>query len=401
MTIQGVIRHNKAKEIFLKNKWYPTNAPVDMELTDALRFKRIADFQFTQVPKSTYDPQFFKDKTFGFTGDADGASGFGNCTVNLIKYSVKDGYDVRWIGRNNQVPELSYLENKPLPLEMGMVYHEQPKDDWYMSPFGKNIAVVPFETTRIPQSWVGKINSFDAVFVPSQQNIQMMKDSGITVPIELIHWGIDETKWYPVERNNKVFTFGIMGALTNRKGIDILVKAFQLAFPINRVRDVKLIAKTSYNTYQWGTRSDNRIEVQMMPLDHVDLMENFVKRVDCFVFPSRGEGFGLPPLEMMATGIPAIMTGWGGLMEFYNPDCSIKLDYQMVPATSFSNDVYHEDCGEWTEPSLYDLVDKMQWCYSHQQEVKEMGSRAAEYVKKDWLWKDKIHMFHDALAKHL
>jgi glycosyltransferase involved in cell wall biosynthesis len=33
---------------------------------------------------------------------------------------------------------------------------------------------------------------------------------------------------------------------------------------------------------------------------------------DAFVLPTRGEGWGLPILEAMAAGVPAIATNWSG-----------------------------------------------------------------------------------------
>jgi glycosyltransferase involved in cell wall biosynthesis len=39
---------------------------------------------------------------------------------------------------------------------------------------------------------------------------------------------------------------------------------------------------------------------------------------DCFVFSSWIEGFGLPPLEAMANGIPVITTRCGGVLDFVN-----------------------------------------------------------------------------------
>ena len=400
--VEVKINHNKVQSLLWNDVFLPTNKWIQINVSDALRLARIYPVEFT-IPTKSYNPEtYIKDKIFGLTGDADTKSGYGNCTVNLVTYSLEKGYDVRWIGKNNYSPFFRNLAQKPIPLDIAMVWHEQPKSDWLKSPFAKNIAITPFETTRIPRSWVPLLNTMDAVFVPCKQNIQMMKDSGVRVPIELIKWGVDETKWYPVQRNNKVFTFGTMGALSLRKGTDILTKAFQLAFPKDKFKDVRLIAKTSYYRYDFWEKDDPRIIIQMTPVEENDLLNDFVKQVDCFVFPTRGEGFGLPPLEMMATGVPAIVTNWSGPADYINDEVGYPLnDYKMVPADSFTKDIYKEDCGYWAEPSVDELVEKMRYCYYHPDEVKKKGEKAAEYVKNNWLWKDVITYFHNALDKHL
>jgi glycosyltransferase involved in cell wall biosynthesis len=40
-----------------------------------------------------------------------------------------------------------------------------------------------------------------------------------------------------------------------------------------------------------------------------------MQRATLFVFPSRGEGFGLPPLEAMALGTPVVVSTAGALPE--------------------------------------------------------------------------------------
>jgi glycosyltransferase involved in cell wall biosynthesis len=227
-----------------------------------------------------------------------------------------------------------------------------------------------------------------------------MIDSGITIPVELIHWGVDENIFKKIERiDDGIFTFGTLGALSTRKGTDILVNAFLRAFP-KKQNDVRLICKTSYKFYPFLV-NDKRIEVQMDAKPIEEVMDEFYKRVDCFVFPTRGEGFGLTPLEAMATGIPAIVTDWSGPAEYMNEDIGWKLNYEMTVADNFSKELYKEDCGEWAEPDEDQLVDLLRYTYEHQNEVKEKGNNAAKFVLENWTWNKKISMFHEALAKHL
>jgi len=379
---------------------YDTGVVIEMPFPDLLelcqKYSVKADLQ------KTYNPQHWQEKRFGIVGQADFTSGYGNTMYNLLKYSQQAGYDIRWTGKLIGEPDKVIRNAKrEIPPDMAMVWHEQPKEHWRSSPFAKNIALTMFETTRVPESWVPRLNSLDAVCVPCKQNIGMMANSGVKIPVELTQLGIDETKFYPLERNNEVFTFGHLGALTVRKGTDLLVEAFRRAF--SSKQKVKLINKTSLPYYPFMVK-DKRVEVQQAfnGIPHSELIETFFKKINCFVYPSRGEGFGLPPLEAMATGVPAITTNWSGMAEYNNEEVGWMLnDFKMVPADNFTKKVYKEDCGEWAEPNLDELIFRLRYAYEHQDEVKEKGRKAAEYVKANWLWRDKIKMFHEALAKHL
>ena len=103
----------------------------------------------------------------------------------------------------------------------------------------------------------------------------------------------------------------------------------------------------------------------------------------------------------MATGVPVIATNWSGPVDFVNDKVGWLLDYQLVPAVDFEKNVYKEYCGDWAEPSFDHLVKLFRYAYEHQDEVKEKGNIAAEYVKNEWTWEKKILMYVEALSKHL
>lgn len=396
------IEHPKASTVFFNGKFFDTNKLIDVSFTEALRLGRL--FKVVRDKGTNpYNPDQWKvNKSFCLANDVDSSSGWGNVAMNLTRSLSKKGYDPRLLGRTFGPvdPYVNSIMHKDIPTDVAAVWHDQPRDYWLDSPFGRNLVILPFETTQIPKTWVLKINLMDHMMVPCKQNIQMMRDSGVTIPIDLIHWGVDPKKFSLIERlDDGVFTFGHMGALSIRKGTDLVVKAFELAFPPT-VKDVALRCKTSLHHYLFMSK-DPRIKVDMTAVTHEELIKDFFTKSDIFVFPTRGEGFGLTPLEAMATGIPAIVTGWSGPVEYMNPDVGWILDYTMAPATEFSERVYKEYCGDWAEPSLDDLVAKMRYAYEHQDEVKAKGLAAAEYVKQNWLWDDKINMLIQVLDKAL
>lgn len=398
--MEVTIKKGRESSILYDGRFYDTGVPLDLSFSEAIRLTRVADIdaKYDSVP---YDPRLWKEERFfNFMGDVEQVSGFGGVSFNLLKYSTPE-YKVSLVGRTMGVKDQDVLScrNRPVLQTGAMVWHDQPREQWLYSPFRKNICIVPFETTVIPRSWIGKINGFDALLVPCKQNIEAFRNSGVKIPIELIHWGVEPRAFHPIARApERLFTFGSMGFLTERKGTDLLIEAFREAFPTER--DVRLILKTSAPVWKFPF-SDSRIKLQMGQVTHQELMLDFFAEIDCFVFPTRGEGFGLTPLEAMATGVPAIVTGFAGPLEYMTPETGWLLDYKLARASIFTDEIYKEECGDWAEPSKEDLIAKMRHAYLHQQEVKEKGEAAAKYVQENWLWHQKIGMYHEALAKHL
>jgi len=48
-----------------------------------------------------------------------------------------------------------------------------------------------------------------------------------------------------------------------------------------------------------------------------------------FLFPSRGEGAGLPPLEAMSTGLPVLAPAWSGMADYIFAPVAYPLEYDL------------------------------------------------------------------------
>ena len=113
-------------------------------------------------------------------------------------------------------------------------------------------------------------------------------------------------------------------------------------------------------------------------------MASLYRSADCFVLPTRGEGWGMPILEAMACGLPAIATNWSAQMEFMNERNSYLLKSKgLIPAVAKCP--YYKGF-EWADPDPEHLAHLMRHVYEHQDEAREIGKRAAEDAARLWTW---------------
>ena len=252
-----------------------------------------------------------------------------------------------------------------------------------------------WETTRIPQAWIRHLNSCRAVIVPSLPNIATFSAQGVNVPQHPVPFGID-TKVFraaPFSMRDKI-VFGTSGISRHgwpRKGFDEVVDAFIKAFPEGN-EDVELRIKC-YPRDPMPSWSDKRIirDEGEWPKEE---LAGWYQSIDCYVSMSKGEGFGLMPLECMAAGRPCLLPAWFGPEAYANESNSFLVDYTLVPATN-----YYEGQGLWCEPSVDHAAAIMRQLYKRPEMIRAKAKTATIHAHK-YTYDKMVEGYENVINKH-
>lgn len=328
--------------------------------------------------------------------------------------------------RLNELIQKPYAEGKKKVL----IYHAQPNGIDVATEkrrFDYVIINTVWETTQVPDNWFPSANLCDAIIVPSEQNVQALRDSGVQAPIFRVPHGADFDRFTPENQPlvmthprfmnlNGVFKFLSVFQWQHRKAPDALLKAYWSEFtPDDKVC---LIVKTYWGAArETGRMIRNQIleYKNALGLTHTapilvttsnfsdDDIKGLYTATDCFVLPSRGEGVGLPYLEAMCSGKPVISTGWSGQMDFLNEGNAYLIDYELTN-TRESNPLapdFHglfTDAMKWAEPDVDSLRKAMREAYENQEVARAKG----EQGRKDALgmsWDNVGNIFKEVIER--
>jgi glycosyltransferase involved in cell wall biosynthesis len=121
------------------------------------------------------------------------------------------------------------------------------------------------------------------------------------------------------------------------------------------------------------------------------------RSADCFVLPTRGEGWGMPVLEAMACGLPTIATAWSGPADFLTEDVGYPLRSDgLMPAVARCP--YYEGF-EWANPDYEHLRHLMREVYEDPEEGRRRGLAAAAEVAARWTWEHAARRVHERVLE--
>lgn len=240
-----------------------------------------------------------------------------------------------------------------------------------------------FESDKIPADWPDYLSAADEVIVPCKWLQKVFAKEGIKTTV--IPLGYNDRLFGYMDRpvpgdEGQDFTFIHYNSFNVRKGFTEVLQAFTEEF--RHDEPVKLILKTTLETVPLPLIKSEypNIEVITGAVSERQLVD-LLGRAHCMVYPSRGEGFGITPLEAMATGMPAIVPNEHGISEYFDKRYMLE-----VKATDRCVGLYNrfkgQDTGQMVVADVADLRRQMRYAYTHQADMKALGKKASKYVQK-------------------
>jgi glycosyltransferase involved in cell wall biosynthesis len=195
------------------------------------------------------------------------------------------------------------------------------------------------------------------------------------------------------------FVFFSLGAMTQNKGVDLLIIAYSLIK--KRHSHVRLVLKDSSDLY--GIQGKNifyqlrknypNLITEEIYNSIVFISQNLTQAqlnglygaCDCYASPYRAEGFNLGPLEAASSGSQIVVTAGGSTDDYFDDSFGMRIEGKKV--SDGKN-------GFYIEPNLDSLVEKLTLALENRNFSRD-SARAQKHIQKNFTW----HAVVDRLVK--
>lgn len=322
-------------------------------------------------------------------------------------------------------------------------------------PVGKyNIGITAgIETDICSPEWIDGCNKMNLVLVPSKHakavfesteydkkdknNDKVLDSLKIKVPIEILYEGVRTDiygKDLPLETNivdklneiKETFVFLFVGHWLkgdfgqDRKDLSGLIHTFLTTFADTK-NPPALLLKASSGTFSVTGRSQmldkirtiknsiqNKTNFPNIYLLHGDLTDNEMntlynhEKVKSFVSFTKGEGYGRPIAEFMASGKPILVSGWSGHLDFVDPDKHIHLSGEIKPVhkSAIWNTIINEG-SSWFTVDYRNASEQMKNVFNNYNKYKTTSKLSAFEVKTKWSYDSMVKKFDSILQERL
>lgn len=302
---------------------------------------------------------------------------------------------------NTKNPLILEALNKEINTNIGIMF-SYPHQWKELNPFDVKVIFSGIDTTGGIIYFTENINHADFIITPSNLSRQRLINTGVTKPIFVQPHGIDpEVFSFQERKKTNKFKFLYVGEASDRKGIFQLLKAFESLF--KDTFDVELHIKSNTEMlYYDGDRVDSIVKELPNVFWHVsdsghDKLIELYKDCHVYVYPSRGDSFGMTVLEAMACGLPVISTSEPGVCEL------VKGRYFEVESTLVPVKGHPWMLGEWGQPSVDSLKSHMLTIFTNYKQLCSVEKLKAnsDYVSQNYSWEKVTNHFKESILPKL
>ena len=336
-------------------------------------------------------------------------SGYGKLETGLLGGLLEAGVQVHGSGMGMSPAELRKYPRQYQDALTRMMREEMEADvvivtalpkncDGWHSLLGKRVWLYTMsESTQVSKKWVRQINRWcEGVFVPCAPLVEVYRASGVSVPIVDVGMGVDycvpTVAADPVPADDK-FIFMSYSYGDMRKGAHKAILAFKKLYGDNPRFELWIKARGAENTWL-AACEDEQIKIINKKLSERGWFD-LLSQVDAFVFPSYGEGFGLPPREATLAHVPTLATRWLGL---WDVECwGLPIETGRHLPAQFTYAEANSRKAEWVEPDEQSLEQQMQWVVDNYAEAMAQAKVGRDYLLVNFTWKRTAQRMMEAI----
>ena len=310
--------------------------------------------------------------------------GYGHASLNIIKalHGLGEPISLFPMGQpnlttfdNELVQELANERYDKFDVNKSSltIFHEFTFYDALQSK--KEIIGFPFfEIDELDAPRLKSLECVDKLFLASKWAKDIV-DQHMSIPIDIVPLGVDTDIFYSSDKKKDgPYKFFTIGKIEKRKCTDLLPAIFDNAF--NKDDDVEFhimcdsilpeIKQQLPYFKQAFANSPLGDKIFFHPIKSTDYeLASFIQSMDCGVFLTRAEGWGLPILQTMACNKPVITTDYSAQTEFCNNDNALLVNITEKEAAI--DNIWFHGQGNWAsinEPQIEQCISHMRSCYN-------------------------------------
>jgi glycosyltransferase involved in cell wall biosynthesis len=212
-----------------------------------------------------------------------------------------------------------------------------------------------WELPRAPERWLKDGALVDEIWAPSRYTADAL--AGAAAPVRVVphplfiedYSGIEPAPRRAAFQAVALFDFNSSSARKNPEGA---IEAFRRAFGDDPGCELTIKTQNGQAFPDLLAALRTRAPANVRVLDETwpyAQVQQLIAGADVLVSLHRAEGFGLPPAEAMAMGVPVLATAFSGVMDFMDADCAMLVPFRPVPVED-PQAIYSGQT--WADPDL-------------------------------------------------